>query len=200
MSPSLSPSFPAATAAPPQATVGRRRKRNTHDGNIFLYYCPGVLGGNTHDGNIFLYYCPGVLGGNTHDGNIVLYYCPGVLGGNTYDGYILTGKRKAETRIFETVYGHAAVEATHENKNFLAHDAEFFESSIISQEASRINVDLEVIQYVEEHELGDLNEPLNYKVALLDPKFDKWVESVNAEMQSVGETLTKISFMFNVEK
>ncbi|GKC90600.1 hypothetical protein Tco_1151249 [Tanacetum coccineum] len=136
----------------------------------------------------------------------------------------------------------------HENKNFLAHDAEFFESSIISQEASRINVDLEVIQYVgtqpsentsehhdevehgnvepsrdivpihrfaripqapdqygfyvyaEEHELGDLNEPLNYKVALLDPKFDKWVESVNAEMQSVGETLTKISFMFNVEK
>ncbi|GJY73230.1 hypothetical protein Tco_0477661 [Tanacetum coccineum] len=24
--------------------------RNTHDGNIFFYYCPGVLGGNTYDG------------------------------------------------------------------------------------------------------------------------------------------------------
>ncbi|GJS70201.1 hypothetical protein Tco_0703042 [Tanacetum coccineum] len=23
---------------------------NTHDGNIFFYYCPGVLGGNTYDG------------------------------------------------------------------------------------------------------------------------------------------------------
>ncbi|GJS26241.1 hypothetical protein Tco_0486861 [Tanacetum coccineum] len=37
---------------------------------------------------------------------------------------------------------------------------------------------------VEEHSLGDLNEPSNYKVALLDPKSDKWLGAMNAEMQS----------------
>ncbi|GJV59022.1 retrotransposon protein, putative, ty1-copia subclass [Tanacetum coccineum] len=29
----------------------------------------------------------------------------------------------------------------------------------------------------EEHELGDLNEPTNYKDALLDPKYDKWFDA-----------------------
>nr|GEV89325.1 hypothetical protein [Tanacetum cinerariifolium] len=36
---------------------------------------------------------------------------------------------------------------------------------------------------VEEHSLGDLNEPANYKAAMLDPKFDKWLNAMNAEMQ-----------------
>ncbi|GJW65626.1 retrotransposon protein, putative, ty1-copia subclass [Tanacetum coccineum] len=36
---------------------------------------------------------------------------------------------------------------------------------------------------VEEHSLGDLNEPTNYKAALLDPESDKWVDAMNAEMQ-----------------
>ncbi|GKE79684.1 hypothetical protein Tco_1545804, partial [Tanacetum coccineum] len=36
----------------------------------------------------------------------------------------------------------------------------------------------------EEHELGDLNEPGNYKAALLDPESDKWLAAMNAEMQS----------------
>ncbi|GKD84865.1 hypothetical protein Tco_1356019, partial [Tanacetum coccineum] len=38
-----------------------------------------------------------------------------------------------------------------------------------------------------EHELEDLNEPPNYKVALLDPESDKWVEAMNAEMQSLKD-------------
>ncbi|GJT03735.1 retrotransposon protein, putative, ty1-copia subclass [Tanacetum coccineum] len=38
---------------------------------------------------------------------------------------------------------------------------------------------------VEEHSLGDLNEPNNYKVAILDPESDKWVDAMNAEMQSI---------------
>ncbi|GJS67512.1 retrotransposon protein, putative, ty1-copia subclass [Tanacetum coccineum] len=38
-----------------------------------------------------------------------------------------------------------------------------------------------------EYELGDLNEPPNYKVALLDPKSDKWVEAMNAKMQSLKD-------------
>ncbi|GKA56676.1 hypothetical protein Tco_0755748 [Tanacetum coccineum] len=32
---------------------------------------------------------------------------------------------------------------------------------------------------VEEHELGDLGEPANYKAALLDPESDKWLNAIN---------------------
>nr|GEX80686.1 hypothetical protein [Tanacetum cinerariifolium] len=38
---------------------------------------------------------------------------------------------------------------------------------------------------VEEHSLGDLNEPANYKAALSDPKFQKWLVAMNAQMQSM---------------
>nr|GEZ83082.1 hypothetical protein [Tanacetum cinerariifolium] len=38
---------------------------------------------------------------------------------------------------------------------------------------------------VEEHSLGDLNEPANYKVALSDLEFEKWLVAMNAEMQSM---------------
>ncbi|GJR27043.1 retrotransposon protein, putative, ty1-copia subclass [Tanacetum coccineum] len=37
----------------------------------------------------------------------------------------------------------------------------------------------------EEHSLGDLNEPTSYKVAMLDPKSDKWLDAMNAKMQSM---------------
>nr|GEU36398.1 hypothetical protein [Tanacetum cinerariifolium] len=40
---------------------------------------------------------------------------------------------------------------------------------------------------VEEHKLGDLNEPLNYKAALADPESDKWLEAMNTEMQSMKD-------------
>ncbi|GKF41752.1 putative retrotransposon ty1-copia subclass protein, partial [Tanacetum coccineum] len=40
---------------------------------------------------------------------------------------------------------------------------------------------------VEEYELGDLNEPPNYKAALSDPEFDKWFEAMNTEMQSMKD-------------
>ncbi|GJY74752.1 retrotransposon protein, putative, ty1-copia subclass [Tanacetum coccineum] len=39
----------------------------------------------------------------------------------------------------------------------------------------------------EEHELGDLGEPANYKAALLDPEFDKWLTAMNVEMQSMKD-------------
>ncbi|GKE74631.1 retrotransposon protein, putative, ty1-copia subclass [Tanacetum coccineum] len=39
----------------------------------------------------------------------------------------------------------------------------------------------------EEHELGDLGEPANYKAALLDPEFDKWLNAMNMEMQSMKD-------------
>ncbi|GJY95278.1 retrotransposon protein, putative, ty1-copia subclass [Tanacetum coccineum] len=37
---------------------------------------------------------------------------------------------------------------------------------------------------VEEYELGDLDEPPNYKAALADPESDKWLEAMNTKMQS----------------
>nr|GEV82081.1 hypothetical protein [Tanacetum cinerariifolium] len=38
-----------------------------------------------------------------------------------------------------------------------------------------------------EHELGDLNEPANYKAALLDPESKKWLDAMNVEMQSMKD-------------
>ncbi|GKE50526.1 putative retrotransposon ty1-copia subclass protein, partial [Tanacetum coccineum] len=38
-----------------------------------------------------------------------------------------------------------------------------------------------------EHELGDFNEPPNYKAALSDPESDKWVDAMNADMQSMKD-------------
>ncbi|GJS67139.1 retrotransposon protein, putative, ty1-copia subclass [Tanacetum coccineum] len=40
---------------------------------------------------------------------------------------------------------------------------------------------------VEEYVLGDLDEPPNYKAASADPKFDKWLEAINTEMQSIKD-------------
>nr|GEU76353.1 hypothetical protein [Tanacetum cinerariifolium] len=37
----------------------------------------------------------------------------------------------------------------------------------------------------EEHELGDLDEPTNYKATLLDPESDKWLIAMNVEIQSM---------------
>nr|GEW68255.1 hypothetical protein [Tanacetum cinerariifolium] len=38
-----------------------------------------------------------------------------------------------------------------------------------------------------EYELGDLNEPANYKAALLDPESDKWLDVMNVEIQSMKD-------------
>ncbi|GJZ32376.1 retrotransposon protein, putative, ty1-copia subclass [Tanacetum coccineum] len=37
----------------------------------------------------------------------------------------------------------------------------------------------------EEHSIGDLNKPTSYKAAILDPEFGKWIDTMNAEMQSM---------------
>ncbi|GKD50771.1 putative retrotransposon ty1-copia subclass protein, partial [Tanacetum coccineum] len=39
----------------------------------------------------------------------------------------------------------------------------------------------------DKHELGDLGEPANYKAALLDPEYDKWLNAMNVEMQSMKD-------------
>ncbi|GJW01411.1 hypothetical protein Tco_1556662 [Tanacetum coccineum] len=40
---------------------------------------------------------------------------------------------------------------------------------------------------VEEHSLGDPNEPSNYKAVILDWKSDKWLNPMNVEMQSMKD-------------
>ncbi|GJX19981.1 hypothetical protein Tco_0222658 [Tanacetum coccineum] len=40
---------------------------------------------------------------------------------------------------------------------------------------------------VEEHSLGDLNEPINYKATMLEPESNKWLDAMNAEMQSMKD-------------
>ncbi|GJT11098.1 retrotransposon protein, putative, ty1-copia subclass [Tanacetum coccineum] len=37
----------------------------------------------------------------------------------------------------------------------------------------------------EEHNLGDFNEPTSYKAAMLDPESNKWLDAMNAKMQSM---------------
>ncbi|GKD33973.1 retrotransposon protein, putative, ty1-copia subclass [Tanacetum coccineum] len=81
---------------------------------------------------------------------------------------------------------------------------EFLEKNILSQEVSGRAEELEEIQdkdksrsetlakflwrlKVEEHSLRDLNEPNKYKAAILDPKSDKWVDDMNAEIQSMKD-------------
>ncbi|GJY96394.1 retrotransposon protein, putative, ty1-copia subclass [Tanacetum coccineum] len=39
----------------------------------------------------------------------------------------------------------------------------------------------------EKHELGDHNEPTNFKVVLPDLKYEKWLEAMNVEMQSMKD-------------
>ncbi|GKE69730.1 retrotransposon protein, putative, ty1-copia subclass, partial [Tanacetum coccineum] len=93
-----------------------------------------------------------------------------------------------------------------ENKVFVARNAEFFENSLIIQEAirkinepqsdiipirrstrtrhapDRMCLNIEADQY----EFGDLNEPANYKAALSDP--DKWLFKKKTDMDGVVHT------------
>ncbi|GJZ45546.1 retrotransposon protein, putative, ty1-copia subclass [Tanacetum coccineum] len=110
-----------------------------------------------------------------------------------------------------------------ENKIFVARNVEFFDNSLMVQEASGshgllessgTDEGLELIKEedtqpsentsevhnevtpievdVEEYELGDLNEPPNYKAALSDPKSDKWLKAMNTEMQSMNDNQVRV--------
>ncbi|GKC50473.1 zinc finger, CCHC-type containing protein [Tanacetum coccineum] len=47
--------------------------------------------------------------------------------------------------------------------------------------------DLLGLIHTDEHELGDLGEPANYKAALKDPESEKWLAAMNVEMQSMKD-------------
>nr|GFB02119.1 hypothetical protein [Tanacetum cinerariifolium] len=42
---------------------------------------------------------------------------------------------------------------------------------------------------VEEHSLGDLNEPASYKAKMLDSEPNKWIDAINAEIQSMIDNI-----------
>ncbi|GJX99228.1 retrotransposon protein, putative, ty1-copia subclass [Tanacetum coccineum] len=96
-----------------------------------------------------------------------------------------------------------------ENKVLVDRNTEFLENSLITQEA-KDNLEIDEPQSdiilirrstrtrhaldrmclcidAEEHELGDLGEPANYKAVLLDPESDKWLNAMNVEMQSMKD-------------
>nr|GFA27347.1 hypothetical protein [Tanacetum cinerariifolium] len=52
----------------------------------------------------------------------------------------------------------------------------------------------------EEHELGDLREPANYKAALLDPESEKWLNAMNVEMQSMKDNETDMDGNVHIYK
>nr|GEY48606.1 hypothetical protein [Tanacetum cinerariifolium] len=72
-----------------------------------------------------------------------------------------------------------------ENKVLVARNAEFLDNSLITQEASGNLMCLYID--AEEHELGDLGEPTNYKAVLLDPESNKWLNAMNVKMQSMKD-------------
>ncbi|GKF59743.1 retrotransposon protein, putative, ty1-copia subclass, partial [Tanacetum coccineum] len=41
----------------------------------------------------------------------------------------------------------------------------------------------------EEHSLGDLNEPTSYKAVILDSESNKWIDAMNAEIQSMMDNM-----------
>ncbi|GJZ61919.1 retrotransposon protein, putative, ty1-copia subclass [Tanacetum coccineum] len=87
-----------------------------------------------------------------------------------------------------------------ENKIVVARYAEFFEKNLITQEVSGKAIDLEEIQdeYTASSEItskipmeveGDLNEPTSYKAAMLDSESNKWIDAMNAEIQSMMDNM-----------
>nr|GEU98554.1 reverse transcriptase domain-containing protein [Tanacetum cinerariifolium] len=56
-----------------------------------------------------------------------------------------------------------------------------------TQPSANTSKDHNEVTPIEEYELGDLDEPPNYKAALANPESDKWLEAMNTEMQSMKD-------------
>ncbi|GJX90352.1 retrotransposon protein, putative, ty1-copia subclass [Tanacetum coccineum] len=53
---------------------------------------------------------------------------------------------------------------------------------------------------VEEHSLGDLNEPIRYKAAMLDSESNKWIDAMNVEIQSMIDNMTDMDGIVHTYK
>ncbi|GJY52418.1 retrotransposon protein, putative, ty1-copia subclass [Tanacetum coccineum] len=68
-------------------------------------------------------------------------------------------------------------------------NAEFFGPKALGSKNKTRRPTYRLCLYIdaEEHELGDLGEPANYKAALLDPESKKWLDAMNVEMKSMKD-------------
>ncbi|GKC22611.1 retrotransposon protein, putative, ty1-copia subclass [Tanacetum coccineum] len=69
----------------------------------------------------------------------------------------------------------------------LNHEEDDLEIDVVSTRTRHAPYRMCLYIDAEEHELGDLGEPANYKAALLDPESDKWLNAMNVEMQSMKD-------------
>ncbi|GJV40477.1 retrotransposon protein, putative, ty1-copia subclass [Tanacetum coccineum] len=51
-----------------------------------------------------------------------------------------------------------------------------------------------------EHSLGNLNEPTSYKAAILDSESNKWIDAINAEIQSMVDNMTDMDGIVHTYK
>ncbi|GKC59937.1 retrotransposon protein, putative, ty1-copia subclass [Tanacetum coccineum] len=112
--------------------------------------------------------------------------------------------KKVDKTPYE-IWHRQAPKLPSENKVFVAWNVEFFENDLIDLKAKidEPQSDINPIRrstrtrhptdrlclYIdaEEHELGNLDEPANYRAALLDPESKKWLDAMNVEMQSMKD-------------
>ncbi|GJR74073.1 retrotransposon protein, putative, ty1-copia subclass [Tanacetum coccineum] len=120
----------------------------------------------------------------------------------------LTKTDKLEPKSFKCIFvgypketmGYSFYNPT-KNKVFVAHNAKFFESNLINQEASGSQEDLEIIQEKDinpsldtslnheedDKEIDGPQSDINPIPALLDPESKKWLAAMNVEMQSMKD-------------
>ncbi|GJS66362.1 retrotransposon protein, putative, ty1-copia subclass [Tanacetum coccineum] len=100
-------------------------------------------------------------------------------------------------RILNMVPTKKVEKTPYENKVFIARNAEFFENSLITQEASGSLKDLEISQEEDTHpsvntsshhdeDDQEINEPQS-DINPIHPEYDKWLNDMNVEMQSMKD-------------
>ncbi|GJZ58260.1 retrotransposon protein, putative, ty1-copia subclass [Tanacetum coccineum] len=114
-----------------------------------------------------------------------------------------TRNERDKNKSEESAKDHSRISPTQQERQY----AEFFEKRLISQEISRREVDLEEIQEEKdttpseitsnipqevegfEPPQEELNEPTSYKAAMLDLESNKWIDAMNAEIQSMMDNM-----------
>nr|GEZ17638.1 putative retrotransposon Ty1-copia subclass protein [Tanacetum cinerariifolium] len=98
-----------------------------------------------------------------------------------YLGFILLGAFRFETDTLDTSLDHEEddqeIDEPQSDINLIR------KSSKTRRAPDRMCLSIDA----DEHELGDLGELANYKAALLDPESKKWLDAMNAEMQSMKD-------------
>nr|GEU48090.1 retrovirus-related Pol polyprotein from transposon TNT 1-94 [Tanacetum cinerariifolium] len=76
------------------------------------------------------------------------------------------------------------------NKVLIAQNAKFLENSLVTQEAKIDEPQSDIVPIrssTRTRHAPNHSEPANYEAALLDPKSEKWLNSINMEMQSMKD-------------